>query len=449
MKANPKSPELVPIVIRQGSVSASIYPTVNRIYRVDPVTGQRTLKSEHPQFTLTYYSGSQRVKRKFTDLAAARSEAELAVVNIANGETEALKLNGTDRADYFRATQRLRQFRPDADLNLAIADYVSAARRLPGDTTLKDCVDFYLKRHPSNLPPKTVREAVDELVATKRAARKSDIYIKDLSGRLGDFADAFSVRLSSVTGRQVEDYIRGLGGAGRTQNNRRRLIGTLFKFAIRRGYLPKDHDELSAVERADDDSGEIEIFTPGEMRKLFTACAATVIERGKERTRAGLIPALAIAAFAGLRSAEVKRLDWSEVHLTGSEKFIELKASKAKTASRRIVPIVDNLAAWLTPHVQEFGPVVPCERLDKQLFERIGPQAGMEWRRNALRHSFISYRLAVVKDIGQVSLEAGNSAQMIFKHYRQLVTEEQAKDWFCIMPPKPAENVVTLPAAAA
>ena len=52
------------------------------------------------------------------------------------------------------------------------------------------------------------------------------------------------------------------------------------------------------------------------------------------------------------------------------------------------------------------------------------------WKRNGLRHSFISYRLAGIKDVGQVSLEAGNSTQMVFKHYRQLVTEEQARAWW-------------------
>jgi len=65
-----------------------------------------------------------------------------------------------------------------------------------------------------------------------------------------------------------------------------------------------------------------------------------------------------------------------------------------------------------------------------------------------LRHSFISYRLAIIKNVHQVSLEAGNSPQMVFAHYRQLVTETQAKEWFAIMPPKQAENIVPLQIAA-
>ena len=51
-----------------------------------------------------------------------------------------------------------------------------------------------------------------------------------------------------------------------------------------------------------------------------------------------------------------------------------------------------------------------------------------------LRHSYISYRIAQVKSADQVALEAGNSPSIIFKHYRELRTEEQAQAWFAIMP---------------
>ena len=51
-----------------------------------------------------------------------------------------------------------------------------------------------------------------------------------------------------------------------------------------------------------------------------------------------------------------------------------------------------------------------------------------------LRHSFISYRIAIVKSADQVALEAGNSAAIIFKHYRELTTEDVATEWFSILP---------------
>jgi hypothetical protein len=56
------------------------------------------------------------------------------------------------------------------------------------------------------------------------------------------------------------------------------------------------------------------------------------------------------------------------------------------------------------------------------------------WKHNALRHSFISYRVAETQDVAKVSLEAGNSPQMIFKHYRELVRPAVAKTWFGLIP---------------
>jgi len=49
--------------------------------------------------------------------------------------------------------------------------------------------------------------------------------------------------------------------------------------------------------------------------------------------------------------------------------------------------------------------------------------------------------LVDVQDINRVALEAGNSPQMIFRHYRELATPDQARTWFAIAPME-AANVV-------
>ena len=141
---------------------------------------------------------------------------------------------------------------------------------------------------------------------------------------------------------------------------------------------------------------------------------------------------MVIGAFAGLRAAEVSRLDWSEVNLERG--FIMVAASKAKTAARRLVPISENLKAWLQPRAMESGAVVPLSvsRINQILSERDLPR-----KRNALRHSYISYRLAVVHDTPRVALECGNSPAIIFKHYRELVAPEAAKAWFDVAPNQP------------
>jgi integrase len=128
--------------------------------------------------------------------------------------------------------------------------------------------------------------------------------------------------------------------------------------------------------------------------------------------------------------AELNRLDWSAVDL--DRRMIEIRAGQAKTASRRIIPIPDNLDAWLRPLTRK-GKVVHAKELQTHV-PALCRALGLEWPRNVLRHSFISYRIAQVKSADQVALEAGNSPSIIFKHYRELTTEDQANAWFGILP---------------
>jgi hypothetical protein len=60
----------------------------------------------------------------------------------------------------------------------------------------------------------------------------------------------------------------------------------------------------------------------------------------------------------------------------------------------------------------------------------------MKWKRNALRHSFISYKLALMPDTARVAMECGNSPDVIFAHYRELVAPQQASEWFNVFPPQ-------------
>ena len=91
------------------------------------------------------------------------------------------------------------------------------------------------------------------------------------------------------------------------------------------------------------------------------------------------------------------------------------------------MPVSENLRAWLAPYAEQKGAVLP---LSQTRVHQILRDTGVANKPNALRHSYISYRLAVVHDTPRVALEAGNSPAMIFKHYRELVTEEEAKKWF-------------------
>ena len=86
-------------------------------------------------------------------------------------------------------------------------------------------------------------------------------------------------------------------------------------------------------------SSDIAILSPTEFARLLE-CASDEA-----------LPYWAIGGFAGLRSSELERLDWADVHLDSD--LVEVKAAKSKTASRRFVPIRPALKTWLARYCYE------------------------------------------------------------------------------------------------
>jgi len=345
-----------------------------------------------------------------------------------------------------------------------------------------------------------VKTVIDEMLKAKRGDKLSEGYLKHLGYDLDKFNQAFSCTIGSITGAEIDGWLRGLDVSGRTRNNLRCSVHTLFAYAKSRRYLPKDHDELEAVGRAKNHDGEIEIFTPTELVEILL------------RTKEEIMPFLLVGAFAGVRHIEIQRLVWEDIRL--EDDLIEIGAKKAKTASRRMIPLLPNLKQWLMKYRKETGPVcdysnigfalhkltkginearraawaqkhgltdeqlkaneakarkaakLPLRKRQKREVPPGAETAELEgwtpfaWKHNALRHSFISYRVAQVQDVAKVSLEAGNSPRMVFSNYRELVRTADAEKWFGITPEAveaakaarekdAAEKIVPIPVAAA
>jgi len=463
MPANPVAEikEQTKWTVERGSSTVRIYLTPH---------------GEENYFTVSYWMDGKRHRQVFPTFKQAKKAATTKAEEMDRGQHGAVKLTNADSAAYNRAIDLLKP--SGVALEFAASEYANAVKRL-GKVSLTQAVDFYLKRNPLDRVSKTVPEVVTELISSKEADRLSDRYIKQLRYDMKRFTSRFCNCIGDVAGTEVDAWLRELKVGPRTRNNLRASIQVLFNYGIARKYLPKDHDEIDAVPLAKDKGGEIEIFTPKELAELLAVASAEQL------------PFMTISAFAGVRHAEIQRLDWANVNKAAG--IIEIKAGAAKTASRRVIPILPNLAAWLKPHWKEAGPVCSFtnmvdqfrdmtravnqarrtawakskgvsdetlkqadERAAKRRKEENKKQSGRRargtvlplgsetaaeegwgpfaWKHNALRHSFISYRVAETQDVAKVSLEAGNSPQMIFQHYRELVQPDAAKAWFSIMP---------------
>ena len=308
--------------------------------------------------------------------------------------------------------------------------FVETAKLLDG-ASLIEAAKCYLRLHPRHMPTRTVAEVAAEMLAAKEADGFCAAYVRDLRSTVRRLGTQFPRPIALVLAPELRGYITACKGCGTTKNNARKHIRTLFHFAQTHGYLPKGATEADDLPRVKETAQPIAIYSPVEMAKL--------LHHAEEDVR----PFLAIGAFAGLRTAEILRLDWSEVDLAGG--LIEVKATKAKTASRRLVPISPNLKQWLAPLHQGTGKVIVIQELSYRLRKLTAKESvGFKWKHNALRHSYISYRVAQVQNVAQVALEAGNSPKVIFSNYRELVKPADAVKWFSIEPETPA-NVIAVP----
>jgi integrase len=403
-----------PIVVKRGWSVVKIY---------------RDRKPEGTYYRVVYHLGGKRRRLNFSDLRAATNEAEAKASQLSRGDVDAAQLSGKDRLEYGRARDAAKEFNLPLD---AVAIEYKEARNLLDGVPLIDAVRFYARHHGKGIRCKSVALAVNEMIERKTIKGVSELYLADLRYRLGVFKEAFQCDVNAITPDDVATFFDGLKLSPRSHNNFLCALRTFFRFAQKHDWLSKEVDLLSRVEKRNGKPTPVEIFMPSELGALLKAATPQVG------------PCIALSAFAGLRAEEIMRLDWQDVERR--PKFIEVAAHKAKTATRRIVPLSDNLANWLAIAPRNGERVWPHSK--PYFFEELrnaADNAGVKWKQNALRHSFISYRLAEIQDVNRVALEAGNSPQMIFRHYRELATPEQARTWFAIAP-EATPNVVPISA---
>jgi len=318
-----------------------------------------------------------------------------------------------------------------------MSEFISARKRLAEyGHTINDAVEFFVDHLERVRRCKTtVTELAAEVIEAKRRDGRSDAYLSDLRKRLSRFCQDFGERpIASVTIEETDNWLRDLRLSPKSRANYRANVGVVFSYAKQRRMVDVNPVEFTAKPKLPDNPPEI--FTVDELRTLLETA---------RRTEPDVVPMLAIGAFAGLRDAEIRRLEWSEVRL--DRQFIEVKSKKAKSAKRRIVPMQPNLLAWLRPYSSKHGKVVPKAARGK--VERVRTEAGLiKWPKNGLRHSFASYRLAAIHDAPRVASELGHtSPQMLYSTYRELVLPEEAERYWKITPVADAANVVAFGSA--
>ena len=388
-------------------------------------------KSGYDQFKVAYHAHGKRRRETFGSLAKAKARANEIAVQIERGERDVLQLTSADRAGYVAALNLLQPI--GIPLHAAIEEYVAARAYLAGGESLLSAVKEHTRRH-RHVAEKRVGDVVEEFLATKKRDGASQRYLKSLRCDLRRFAAAFQTNIGTVTSGLIVEWLKSLNVGPRARNNVRSSVVVLFHYARALGYLPKGQStEADDVPKATHRGGAIGILKPKEL--------AGLLAEADEEARLYL----ALGAFTGIRTAELIRLEWGDINFERGH--IIIGKEKAKTATRRLVPIQPNLMQWLRPYKGQTGRIFAGLHVPDRIIAFA--KQHVKWPSNALRHSYASYRLAATKNAAQVALEMGNSPTMVFTNYREVGPDEtDAKVWFAIAPEKKrARKVVEFEAA--
>ncbi len=307
----------------------------------------------------------------------------------------------------------------------------------PYGVTIADAVNYYVDHVLKYRNAPCVSDIVKRLVAEAESNKRRAQTVKDLRSRVEPFSKTFGERqLSSITREELANWLNNPKLSARSRINYATKISQLYNFAIRNEWA--ENNVAASIPRPTAEDSEPAIFTVPQAAKL--------LEFAEEFD---LLAYIAIGLFAGLRSAEIARLDWKDVKL--AERSIIIGSHVAKKRSRRVVDINDTLAAWLPSCAKLSGLIIPFEG-NRTLYTRLAAlakKAGLEaWPDNGLRHSCASYSLAATGDAVRVAYQLGNSADMIHRHYKALVTKADAERFFALRPGEAeSDKVVPMPKA--
>lgn len=321
--------------------------------------------------------------------------------------------------EYFRAGERDLALLDAEIRDLSLHDLrhlVLARRALPKGKNLAEFVgDIY----GTAARPIGLRVAARTYLTELSSRGRSEIHISNSRRVLDDLlVHAGDETLLLLRRPTVQDYLDSCR-TDKVYNKKRALLSAFFSWARGRAYvLSNPVDDIPArFVRADSDA--ITFLSLPHIRDLF---------RITLRTEPGLLWYYALQVFAGLRPTEAVRFP---VPNPGAE-YLRVGADRAKTRTCRSVPVLPPLALAFTllPCPE---PVVPYHTGKERRLRTKLREEGVPMTPDVLRHTFATYRFPIQGE-GELSRDMGNSPDVIFRHYRGVVTLPEAEEFLTLNP---------------
>ena len=403
--------------------------------------------------------------KSFAKYGAALKFANERVAEIATGKLSAT-LSPKQVTDALAAIERLQtHFQATGrrfSLVASVSQFCEADAKGEG-RLLSDMVDGFMTTVVS-VKRKDLAKAVeefalqDDLKTKAKPGQRPEIgkgYAKQKANMLRKFAGMYNnYAVADIRKEDIDLFIAKLPEikskrknlptptTPKSRNHHRGALKQFLNWATRQDYLPQNHRLLEAESLRVEKNGHIEteFYTATELRMLLEASDEDkkVMQRIEK-----LRPVIAIGGLAGLRAAELLRLDWSDVWRVPGH--IEITKGKAKTRQRRLVEICPVLAQWLAPYrTLTSGKVWDgSEKAFQENFLELCGRLGLKRKQNGLRHAFGSFHFALHANENLTAQQMGNSPSMVHGSYKGLATRKEAEEWFNVMPAS-KDNVIAM-----
>jgi len=375
-------------------------------------------------FVVAWSVGKHRYRKTFSDEVAAVNHAELLLEQFEKGQALAGAMTHNDALCFNACAEKL------------------------NGVPIMDAVEFYVRMNGggSKEETKIVVDVVPDFLSHQEKQGNSDRDLKTLKSHLKGFSDALCVPLTKITTQNINEYIQAkrelkpgvfAEWANKSKNNVRITLHRFFEWAKDNNRLPKNWENpVTASTTYKVVHSSPGIFTPDDLKKMLPHVSNK------------WLPYFAISAFAGVRNAEIQRLTWDEVDMEGRHIFLDPRHTKTKR--RRVAIMEDCLAEWLKKYTGERKGFLCPEKISRtgthhredapkvadpnKETSAVAKKAGVKWVHNGLRHSYISYQMAIWRDDQKVAEQCGNSPQEVQESYKANTTEKEAKRWFSILP---------------
>jgi len=288
--------------------------------------------------------------------------------------------------------------------------------------TLTECVKFFLAHRKMDCSL-SLDDAIMRFLREREKQKVSKRTAMSLRGNLERFSRGREQKaLAAISRNDLIEYLEAYSGS--TYNSYLTSLRTFFKWAVQSeilGSSPADKVVKIKSRNLQDDDLEPAILSVDQCRRLLKSAI---------QVDPGMVAYIAACLFGGLRpEREAAGLSWRDV---GDQVLV--MAKNAKSRQRRWVsnPLLMEWLAFGAIACAGALPVVGC----RSRMERVRKDAGLltGWGHDCMRHTFASMFMATHGAEKTIAQLGHGNYDMLFRHYRALVPEAIAKEFWSMRP---------------